>query len=264
MRYGHMADAATLDRQRQAECSEANPRWRSRLSALVTKRRGEPTEGQEDDLPEGTRAEAPREAKMKISMYARVSKDNGQKPEMQLRELREYCARRGWEIAREYVDAGISGSKDKRPELDRLMTDAHRRKFDVVAVWKLAALRVPLHIFFGRSIPSACWASNSSRCRSRLDTATPAGRMVFTVLGAVGELERSLIVERVRAGLQNTRAKKIRLGRPRVVLDAARIGLLRAQGRSIRTIADELRCSRSLVHKSLAAAERCGAANAAD
>ena len=74
---------------------------------------------------------------MKVALYARVSTlNNGQSPEMQLRELREYCGRRGWEISGEYIDIGISGTKDSRPELNRLMADAHKRGFDVVCVWK--------------------------------------------------------------------------------------------------------------------------------
>jgi DNA invertase Pin-like site-specific DNA recombinase len=95
-----------------------------------------------------------------------------------------------------------------------------------------------------------------------MDTSTPAGKMVFTVLGAVAELERSLIVERVRAGLRNARAKGKKLGRPRVAVDAARIACLHSEGRSIREIADELGCSRSLVHKTLANAKSRSAANA--
>jgi len=98
----------------------------------------------------------------------------------------------------------------------------------------------------------------------QMDTSTPAGKMVFTVLGAVAELERSLIVERVRAGLRNARAKGKRLGRPRLPVDAARIGRLRAQGHSIRKIAGELGCSRGLVHKTLAIEGFHGVANAAD
>ena len=74
---------------------------------------------------------------MKVCLYARVSTLNGQHPEMQLSELREYCARRGWQIISEYVDEGISGSRERRPALDRLMSDAHRRKFDAVLVWKI-------------------------------------------------------------------------------------------------------------------------------
>lgn len=159
---------------------------------------------------------------------------------MQLRELREYCERRGWTVAGEYVDMGISGSRDRRPELDRLMADAHRRRFDVVAVWKFDR--------FARSVSHLLRALDTFRVlgiefvslSESLDTATPAGRMVFTVLGAVAELERSLIAERVRAGLRNARAKGKRLGRPRVVVDTVRIARLRAQGRSWRDIAREV------------------------
>src|SRR6202166_2187678 len=97
-----------------------------------------------------------------------------------------------------------------------------------------------------------------------MDTTTPTGKMVFTVLGAVAELERSLIAERVRAGLRNARAKGKTLGRPRVSVDAPRIDRLRAQGRSIREIADELGYSRSLVHKPLANRGSCGVAITGD
>jgi DNA invertase Pin-like site-specific DNA recombinase len=179
---------------------------------------------------------------------------------MQLRELREYCERQGW-TAREYVDTGISGAKDRRPELDRLMSDAHQRRFDVVAVWKFDR--------FARSVSHLLRALDTFRVlgiefvslSESLDTATPAGRMVFTVLGAVAELERSLIAERVRAGLRNARAKGKRLGRPRVAVDSARIGCLRTQGRTVREIASELGYSRSLVHKTLANCESLPVAN---
>src|SRR2546422_7713685 len=82
---------------------------------------------------------------MRVALYCRVSTtDKGQDPTMQLRELREYCERRGWTVVGEYVDVGISGTKEKRPELDRLMSDAHRRRFDAILVWKLDR--------FGRSL----------------------------------------------------------------------------------------------------------------
>jgi DNA invertase Pin-like site-specific DNA recombinase len=183
---------------------------------------------------------------------------------MQLRELREYCERRGWQIAGEYVDSGISGAKEKRPSLDRLMADAHKRRFDVLAVWKFDR--------FARSVSHLLRALDTFRVlgiefvslSESLDTATPAGRMVFTVLGAVAELERSLIAERVRAGLRSARAKGKRLGRPRVVVDAARIGRLRSQGRTVREIAEDLGYSRSLVHKTLTSCKSFRVANAAD
>jgi len=180
----------------------------------------------------------------RAAIYARVSTIGaGQSPEMQLRELREHCQRRGWTIAGEYVDIGISGSKQKRPELDKLMSDAHRRRFDVVIVWKFDRFaRSVSHLLRALETFNALGIAFVSLSES-LDTSTPAGRMVFTVLGAVAELERSLIAERVRAGLRNARAKGKRLGRPRTVLDAARIGRLRAQGRSWRKIARIMGCS---------------------
>jgi DNA invertase Pin-like site-specific DNA recombinase len=139
----------------------------------------------------------------------------------------------------EYVDVGISGSKERRPELDRLMADAHRRRFEVVAVWRFDR--------FARSVSHLLRALETFRAlgvefvsfSEQLDTATP-GKMVFTVLGAVAELERGLIVERAKAGLRNARAKGKRLGRPRVIVDTLRIARLRASGCSWRTIARQV------------------------
>ena len=151
---------------------------------------------------------------MRVSLYARVSTDRGQQdPMLQIRELREYCQRRGWEIVSEYVDR-MTGTKDRRPELDRLMADAHKRRFDVVIVWKFDRFaRSVSHLIRALENFQALGIQFVSLSES-IDTSTPAGKMVFTVLGAVAELERSLIVERVRAGLRNARAKGKRLGRP--------------------------------------------------
>jgi DNA invertase Pin-like site-specific DNA recombinase len=179
---------------------------------------------------------------------------------IQTRELQQFSEARGWTVAGEYIDAGVSGAKDSRPELNRLMTDAHKRRFDVVCVWRFDR--------FARSVSHLLRALETFKAlgndfvsfSEQMDTSTPAGKMVFTVLGAVAELERSLIVERVRAGLSNARAKGKKLGRPRVVVDAARIARLREQGRSVREIADELGYSRSLVHKTLANSKSRGAA----
>jgi len=181
---------------------------------------------------------------MRAALYARVSTANhGQDVSMQTRELREFCERRGWTAAGEYVDVGISGTKEKRPELDRLMTDAHRRRFDAVIVWKFDRFaRSVSHLLRALETFNALGIAFVSLSES-LDTSTPAGRMVFTVLGAVAELERSLIVERVKAGLRNARAKGKRLGRPRKIVDAARIRRLRAEGRPWRKIARIMGCS---------------------
>ena len=130
-----------------------------------------------------------------------------------------------------------------------MLADAHRRRFDVVIVWRFDR--------FARSVSHLLRALETFKAlgidfvsySEQMDTSTPAGKMVFTVLGAVAELERSLIAERVRAGLRNARAKGKRLGRPRVSVDAARIATLRASGLSWPKIADELGVSVGTVYE---------------
>jgi len=188
----------------------------------------------------------------RAAIYARVSTGhNGQDPTMQTRELGEFCERRGWSVAEEYVDVGISGSKEDRAELNRLMADAHRRRFDAVVVWKFDR--------FARSVSHLLRALETFKAlgidfvslSEQVDTSTPTGKMVFTVLGAVAELERSLIAERVRAGIRNARAKGKRLGRPRVAVDGARIVALRAQGRSWSTVCREVGVSKGSAQRAL-------------
>src|SRR5271154_2399999 len=187
---------------------------------------------------------------LRVAVYARVSTiGNGQSPETQLRELREHCDRRGWQISCEYVDEGISGSKERRPRLDSLMADAHRRKFDAVIVWRFDRFaRSVSHLLRALETFNALGIAFVSLSEN-VDTTTPTGKMIFTVLGAVAELERSLIVERVRAGLRNARAKGKTLGRPRKIVDAGRISALRAQGLSLRSIASELGIGLATLHR---------------
>src|SRR2546422_4815844 len=132
----------------------------------------------------------------RIALYARVSTAAGhQDPEMQLRELREYAARRGWQVVEVYTDAGVSGARDSRPALNRLMADACRRKFDSVLVWKLDR--------FGRSLRHLVNAIAELEAvgvafvslRDNLDLTTPSGRLMFAIIGAMAEFERSLIQE---------------------------------------------------------------------
>jgi DNA invertase Pin-like site-specific DNA recombinase len=178
---------------------------------------------------------------LKIAIYARVSTKNGQDPEMQLAELREYIRNRKWKIAGEYVDKGISGASDSRPELNRLMADASRRRFDIVAVWKFDR--------FARSVSHLLRALETFRAlgiefvslSENIDTSTPTGKMVFTVLASVSELERSLIGERVRAGLRNAKARGRRLGRPPLKnLTVLEMQRLRRERRRSRTSFKEL------------------------
>src|SRR5258707_1157487 len=164
---------------------------------------------------------------MRAAIYARVSTLNsGQDPSMQTRELEEYCQRRGWQIHDIYVDNGVSDKKDSRPRLNRMMQDTHERRFCVVVVWRFDR--------FARSVSHLLRALETFNAlgiqfvslSEQVDTSTPMGKMVFTVLGAVAELERNLIVERVRAGLRHARAKGKRLGRPKKLVDAVRIASL--------------------------------------
>jgi DNA invertase Pin-like site-specific DNA recombinase len=202
---------------------------------------------------------------MKAAIYARVSTTNhGQDVSMQTRELREYCERRGFEIADEYTDIGVSGAKGSRPELNRLLADAKQRRFDAVCVWKLDRFGRSLRHLVNALADLESLGVSFISIKDNLDLSTPSGRLMFQIIGAMAEFERSLIQERVRAGLRNARAKGKTLGRPRKVLDAARIARLRAQGRSIREIAEELRCSRSLVHKTLSNRGARGVATTAD
>jgi len=222
-------------------------------------------EGQAETGSEGETEEEEDTMTIRMAIYARVSTTNhGQDVNMQTREMQEFAEARGWQIAGEYIDAGVSGAKDSRPELNRLMADAHKRRFDVVAVWRFDRFaRSVSHLLRALETFNALGIAFVSLSEN-VDTTTPTGKMIFTVLGAVAELERSLIAERVRAGLRNAVAKGKKLGRPRTKLDGARIGRLRAQGRSIREIAGELGCSAGLVHKTLANRRPTRVANSTD
>jgi DNA invertase Pin-like site-specific DNA recombinase len=178
---------------------------------------------------------------VRAAIYARVSTVNaGQDPTMQTRELEEYCQRRGWEVHDTYVDNGYSGKKDSRPNLNRMMQDAHERRFDVIVVWRFDRFaRSVSHLLRALEIFNSLGIQFVS-LSEQVDTSTPTGKMVFTVLGAVAELERNLIVERVRAGLRHARAKGKHLGRPRKAIDPCAVKLMRAKGLSWRTIARQL------------------------
>jgi DNA invertase Pin-like site-specific DNA recombinase len=177
----------------------------------------------------------------RAAIYARVSTTNhGQDVTLQTRELEQFAQARGWHVVGQYLDMGVSGAKDSRPELNRLMADAHRRKFDVVVVWKFDRFaRSVSHLLRALETFNALGVAFVS-LSEQMDTTTPTGKMVFTVLGAVAELERSLIAERVRAGLRNAVAKGKRLGRPRRVVDVHRVASLRARGLGWKKIAGEL------------------------
>jgi DNA invertase Pin-like site-specific DNA recombinase len=176
---------------------------------------------------------------MRTAVYSRVS-TLVQHPEMQLAELREYASRRGWEIVSEYLDEGVSGSRERRPQLDRLMADAHRRKFDAVLVWKIDRFGRSLRHLVNALADLDAYGVAFVSLRDNLDLSTPSGMLMFQVIGAMSEFEKSLIIERVRAGLRNAVARGVRLGRPKRAVDAAEIARLRASGASWREVSERM------------------------
>ena len=170
---------------------------------------------------------------MKVALYARISTSNhGQDTEVQLRELRECCQRRGWNITSEYVDSGISGSKERRPQLDRLMADAKRRLFDAVVVYRYDRFARSLRHLVNALEDFRALGIDFISLHEGVDTSTPNGRLVFGIFASIAEFERELIRDRVRSGLRNAKAKGKRLGRPRIAANAAKVVALRARGAS--------------------------------
>jgi DNA invertase Pin-like site-specific DNA recombinase len=189
---------------------------------------------------------------MRTALYARVSTaDKGQDVGMQVREFHEFCGRRQWEVVGEYIDRGISGAKDSRPELNRLMADAKRRRFDAVVVYRFDRFaRSTRHLVNALAEFNALGIQFISM-HEGIDTSTPNGRLVFGIFASIAEFERDLIRERVRSGIANRKAKGLRTGRKPVKIDLDRLRYLHAAGQTIRQIAQALGHSRSLVHKTI-------------
>jgi DNA invertase Pin-like site-specific DNA recombinase len=189
----------------------------------------------------------------RVALYARVSTLNhGQDPEVQLRELREFCERRGFAIAHEYVDKGISGSREKRPALDKLLVACRKRLVDAVVVYRYDR--------FARSLRQLVNALEEFRAlgidfisiHEGVDTSTPNGRLVFGIFASIAEFERELIRDRVRSGLAAAKAKGKHVGRPRVAVDVRRIESLRREGRSWAEITRETGISKGTAQRAQA------------
>jgi DNA invertase Pin-like site-specific DNA recombinase len=193
----------------------------------------------------------------RVAIYTRVSTPN-QTTDNQRISLEQVAALRGWTIVEIYSDHGFSGSKGRadRPDLDRVLKDAVRGKFDLIAVWSLDRL--------GRSLQHLIETVNELQSvgvdlymhQQALDTTTPAGKLAFSIFGAFSEFERSLIRERVKAGLDRARRSGTRLGRPSNLNDTVRAAIvaLRAKDVSIRKIASQLKVGTGTIYSVLAAA----------
>ncbi len=189
---------------------------------------------------------------LRAALYARVSTTgHGQDVGLQLDELRQVAAQRGWEAVA-YVDEGVSGAKDSRPALDRMLVDAREGRLDVVAIWKLDRLaRSVRHLLeLGDSLNA--WGVGLVSIRdAHIDTTTPSGRFTLQILGAVAELERGLVRERVIAGVRRAQAAGKHCGRPKVELDLRPALAMLGQGHGLKTTAKALGVSRATLRRRL-------------
>jgi DNA invertase Pin-like site-specific DNA recombinase len=192
-----------------------------------------------------------RDGYMKIALYTRVSTQD-QSVEMQISDLKRYCDQRGFEVHKEYCDRGISGTKDRRPGLDELMADAQKRKFDTVLVWRFDR--------FARSTKHLITALEQFRhlgiefisYQENIDTSSPLGKAMFTIVSAISELERNILLERVRAGIKRAKENGKILGRPkRLDLNVMELQKMRRKGLSFRQIGKLVKASPALVYKTL-------------
>ena len=183
------------------------------------------------------------------ALYLRVSTLD-QHPETQLHDLRQMAAQRGLEIAGVYEDR-ITGARASRPGLDRLMSDARQGKFQVLVVWSCDRLARSVRHFLETLDELNRLGVEFLSFREQLDTGGPLGRAVVIIVGAIAELERSLIVERVRAGLRRAKLEGRRLGRPPMQVNREALWEDRQRGRSITELAQAYHISRSSVCKLL-------------
>ena len=188
--------------------------------------------------------------KKKVAVYVRVSTKD-QSVDMQLHDLERYSRERGLDVFKVYEDNGVSGTKETRPALNELMNDAKKKMFDIVLVWRFDRfarstkhLVTALHEFRHLGIDFISFQEN-------IDTSSPLGEAIFTIISAMSTLERDIIAERVKGGLRKAKAKGKRLGRPNDEIDVDKVIKFKEQGKSIREIAKHLNLSRGKVERTL-------------
>ena len=202
---------------------------------------------------------------IRAALYARVSTTgHGQDVGLQLDELRRMASQRGWQVL-EYVDDGVSGAKERRPALDLLMADARAGKLELVAVWRFDRFaRSTAHLLSAMEEFRALGVDFVSQ-REQIDTSTPMGKAMFTIVAAMAELERDVLRERVVAGVRRAQAAGKHCGRPRVELDLRPAAALLEQGRSLKEVSAILNVSRATLRRRLQEAGlwRAGGSSAA-
>lgn len=189
--------------------------------------------------------------KRRAALYCRCSTGR-QDLQLQRDDLTEFCKRRGWDVVRIYEDKGVSGATESRPALDELMAEVRRGRLDVVAVWRFDR--------FGRSTAHLVNSLNEFQSlgvdfvslHESMDTSSSVGKLLYSVVAAMSQFEKDIIVSRIRAGVASAQAKGVRFGRPRVGYDFQRAIELRKAGHSIRDIAREVGVSRSTIQRHVA------------
>jgi DNA invertase Pin-like site-specific DNA recombinase len=184
----------------------------------------------------------------------RVSRSD-QNPALQADETAGLIAGRGWELVDTFLDQGVSGSKDRRPELDRMLAAARRGLFDILVVWRSDRLFRSLKHMVTALDELAALGIDFVSVTESFDTTTPQGRLLLHLVAAFAEFERNVLIERTKAGLEAARRRGAQIGRPRVRVDVERALALRAQGRSIRQVAKTLGIGAATLHRALADAQ---------
>jgi DNA invertase Pin-like site-specific DNA recombinase len=181
----------------------------------------------------------------RVAIYCRVSTAD-QHPETQLYDLREMAKQRGYEVVHEYVDT-ISGAKSKRPGLDQLMANARRNRFDIVLVAAFDRVARSVRHFLEVLDELTHLGISFVSLRENIDTGGPLGRAMLTIIGAIAELERSLIVERVKAGMRRAKLEGRRIGRAPLNINREQVVADRKSGMSLTKVASKHRISRASV-----------------
>jgi len=187
---------------------------------------------------------------LRVARYLRVSKLD-QDPQLQDDETAHLATARGWQVVDTYVDHGVSGTRERRPQLDRLLRDARKRRFDAVLVWRSDRLFRSLRHMVGTIEELTELGIGFVSAREPFDTTTPTGKLMLHLVAAFAEFERAVLIERVRAGLAVARRRGKRLGRPRVRVDVERALQLRAAGVSLRAVARTLGCGLATLCRAL-------------
>lgn len=191
---------------------------------------------------------------MRCARYLRVSKSD-QRPELQDDETKAFIERRGWKLTTTYLDHGVSGSRDRRPELDRMLSDARRGKFEILIVWKSDRLFRSLRHMVVTLDELAAMKIGFASVSEPFDSTTPSGRLLVHLVSAMAEFERAVMIERTKAGLAAAIRRGARPGRPRAHVDLDRARRLRSDGKTFKEVAGELGIGVATLHRAMSAAK---------